>query len=315
MKVARAPLPTRDEWLAVLGDTLKRNGVEWHGPCPLCGTGEDRFRVMPDGGVFCRVCMPNGGPRFGEMLRLVFPERVRAREGNSAPRLASWGSGGGEGRSTAHTGVDEASRCEEARRRDAARRLWNSTCSLSGTVAEHYLRARGVGHVAGALSIRFHPRITHRNAPGRFPALVSGVQDVAGRFMGIQRTYLDGARKAAVDPVRASLGSLAGGGVRLGETVAGRVLVGEGIESTAAAMLVLDVPAALATLGTSGLRAVVLPASVRRVVIAADRDVEGEAAAAELAMRLRGEGRRVEVWMPDPRVCDFNDELMAMGGS
>ena len=147
------------------------------------------------------------------------------------------------------------------------------------------------------------------------PALVAGVQDAGGRFKGIQRTYLDGPGKAAVDPVRASLGSLAGGGVRLGETVAGRVLVGEGIESTAAAMRVLDVPAALATLGTSGLRAVVLHASVRRVVIAADRDVEGEAAAAELAMRLRGEGRRVEVWMPDPRVCDFNDELMAMGGS
>ena len=239
-----------------------------------------------------------------------FTDSVRARESASTacPGMTACG-GAGEGRATAYRQSSQASR------RASARRLWDSTRPIAGTVVEHYLRARGVGHVAGALSIRFHPRITHRNAPGRFPALVSGVQDVAGRFMGIQRTYLDGARKAAVDPVRASLGSLAGGGVRLGETVAGRVLVGEGIESTAAAMRVLDVPAALATLGTSGLRAVVLPASVRRVVIAADRDVEGEAAAAELAMRLRGEGRRVEVWMPDPRVCDFNDELMAMGGS
>ena len=127
---------------------------------------------------------------------------------------------------------------------------------------------------------------------------MAGAQDVAGEFMGIQRTYLDGARKAAVDPVRASLGSLAGGGVRLGETVAGRVLVGEGIESTAAAMRVLDVPAALATLGTSGLRAVVLSASVRRVVIAADRDAGGLRAAAALAERLETEGRRVTIEAP-----------------
>ena len=235
-----------------------------------------------------------------------FTDPVRARESVSERHPARRCDGAGEGRTAAY---------RQASRRDSARRLWESTRPLAGTIAEHYLNERGVGFVAGARCLRFHPGLRHRNAPGRFPALVSGVQDVAGRFMGIQRTYLDGARKAAVDPVRASLGSLAGGGVRLGETVAGRVLVGEGIESTAAAMRVLDVPAALATLGTSGLRAVVLPASVRRVVIAADRDVEGEAAAAELAMRLRGEGRRVEVWMPDPRVCDFNDELMAMGGS
>ena len=117
--------------------------------------------------------------------------------------------------------------------------------------------------------------------------------------------------------MRASLGSLAGGAVRLGETVAGRVLVGEGIESTAAAVRVLDWPGgAWATLGTSGLRSVVLPASVRRVVVAADRDVDGagQKAAATLARRLKAEGRRVECWLPSI-FGDFNDELMAMGGS
>ena len=73
---ARGPLPTCEEWLAALD--LTREGREWHGPCPLCGAGEDRFRVMPDGSAFCRVCLPKGGPRFGELLRAVFPDRYGA---------------------------------------------------------------------------------------------------------------------------------------------------------------------------------------------------------------------------------------------
>ena len=81
--------------------------------------------------------------------------------------------------------------------------------------------------------------------------------------------------------------------------MAGRVLVGEGIESTAAAVRVLDWPgSAWATLGTSGLRSVVLPESVRRVVVAADRDPGGLRAAAALAERLEAEGRRVTIEAP-----------------
>ena len=38
---------------------LRRRGGEYVGPCPLCG-GDDRFRVLPDGAVFCRICLPDG---------------------------------------------------------------------------------------------------------------------------------------------------------------------------------------------------------------------------------------------------------------
>ena len=148
-------------------------------------------------------------------------------------------------------------------------------------------------------ALRFHAALSHPAAPGRFPALVAGAQDVRGRFLGIQRTYLDGPHKATVDPVRASLGSLARGAVRLREAHDGALLVGEGVESTAAAVRVLDWRSgAWATLGTSGLRAVVLPESVRRVVVAADRDAGGLRAAAALAERLEAEGRRVTIEAP-----------------
>ena len=201
--------------------------------------------------------------------------------------------GAGEGRTAAHGHPGQAYR------RDCARRLWESTRPLAGTVAAAYLDARGVGRVARAPALRFHPGIAHPSVPGRFPALVAGVQDAAGDFMGIQRCYLDGARKAALDPVRASLGSLAGGAVRILEPAGDALLLGEGIESTAAAVRVLGWPGgAWATLGTSGLRAVVLPASVRRVVVAADRDAGGLRAAAALAERLESEGRRVTIEVP-----------------
>ena len=183
----------------------------------------------------------------------------------------------------------------------AARRVWKATRPLAGTLAETYLHARGVGHVAVAPALRFSPARAHPQAPGRFPCLVAGVQDAHGGFLGVQRTYLDstGAGKANVEPARASLGSLSGGAVRLAEPVGGRLLVGEGIESTAAAMALFDLPG-WAALGTSGLRAIELPEHVRDVVIAADRDAggEGQLAAAALAERLEAEGRRVRIELP-----------------
>ena len=185
----------------------------------------------------------------------------------------------------------------------AARRVWNATKPLPGTIAETYLRhVRGVGHVAGAPALRFSAALRHPYAPGRFPCLVAGVQDVHGGFLGVQRIYLDreGApQKAAVEPVRASLGSLAGGAVRLAEPEHGRLLVGEGIESTAAAMALFDAPG-WAALGTSGLKAIELPEHVIDVVIAADRDTDGagQLAAVDLFERLEAQGRRVRIELP-----------------
>ena len=199
---------------------------------------------------------------------------------------------------------------EDARLR-FARALWRKTKPLPGTIAERYLHARGVGHVAVAPALRFSPALKHpHHAPGRFPCLIAGVQDAHGGFLGVQRTYLDstGAGKANVEPARASLGSLSGGAVRLAEPEHGRLVVGEGIESTAAAMALFDLPG-WAVLGTSGLRAIELPEHVRDVVIAADRDPNGAGlgAAADLAERLESEGRRVEIRAP----CtgDFADWL------
>ena len=183
---------------------------------------------------------------------------------------------------------------------DRARRIWESTKPIDGTVAAAYLDSRGVGHVARAPALRFHPALSHPSAPGRFPCLVAGVQDAHGAFLGIHRTYLDGPHKAAVEPARASLGPISGGAVRLSPVKYHRLLVGEGIETTAAAWRLLDHRrgGVWAALSTSGLTALKTPRDVRCVVIAADRDSGGLRAAATLAERLEAEGRRVRSELP-----------------
>ena len=186
---------------------------------------------------------------------------------------------------------------ETSGKRACARAIWKEALPLRGSLAEAYLHRRGVA-VADAPALRFHPRLRHPRAPYSFlPCLVACVQDCGGRFLGIQRTYLEGPDKAPVQPVRASLGRLTGGAVRLAEPADEVLLVGEGIESAAAAMQRFDLPG-WAALGTAGLCALVVPEAVREVIIAADRDAPGLEAAAALAERLEAEGRRITIVAP-----------------
>ena len=308
MNAAREPLPTADEWAARLD--LRRSGGEWFGPCPSCG-GTDRFHVRrgPAGAlVGCRGCIDGQpadvrGKAFGAILQEVFPERTgekRRANGNDFRAPAS----------SRRTG--SAPRSKPRDTTGAARRVWDATRPLAGTIAERYLHARGVGHVAVAPSLRFSPALWHREAGQSFPAIVAGIQDVHGAFRGGHRIWLapDGSDKANVDPVKKSLGSTAGGAVRLAEPEHGRLLVGEGIETTAAAMVLFDLPG-WAALGTGGLRNVELPRCIRDVVIAADKDFDGagQLAAAALAERLEAEGREVEIQLP-PFIGDWNDVLL-----
>ena len=307
MNAAREPLPTADEWAARLD--LRRSGGEWFGPCPSCG-GTDRFHVRrgPAGAlVGCRGCIDGQpadvrGKAFGAILQEVFPERTgekRRANGNDFRAPAS----------SRRTGSAPSSKPRDTT--GAARRVWDVTRPLAGTIAERYLHARGVGHVAVAPSLRFSPALWHREAGQSFPAIVASIQDVHGAFRGVHRIWLapDGSDKANVGPVKKSLGSTAGGAVRLGEPEHGRLLVGEGIETTAAAMALFDLPG-WAAIGTGGLRAIELPEHVIDVVIAADRDAGGLQAAAALARRLEAEGRDVEIRRPHKG--DFNDALLLM---
>jgi hypothetical protein len=85
------------------------------------------------------------------------------------------------------------------------------------------------------------------------------------------------------------------------------LMVGEGIETCLAAMRATGHPV-WAALSTSGLRGLDLPKDVRDVIVLADGDEAGEAAARDCASRWKREGRRVRVARPPPGM-DFNDLL------
>ena len=100
------------------------------------------------------------------------------------------------------------------------------------------------------------------------------------------------------------LGPCRGGVVRLAEPGA-VLMVGEGIETCLSAMQATGHPA-WAALSTSGLRSLDLPRDVRDVIVLADGDEPGEAAARDCARRWKREGRRVRIARPPPGM-DFND--------
>ena len=102
------------------------------------------------------------------------------------------------------------------------------------------------------------------------------------------------------------LGPTRGGVVRLAEP--GDVLmIGEGIETVLAAMQASGIHG-WAALSTSGLRSLDLPKDVRDVIVLADADQPGEAAARVCALRWKREGRRVRIARP-PEGQDFADIL------
>jgi hypothetical protein len=119
---------------------------------------------------------------------------------------------------------------------EAARRLFASANPFRGTIAETYLRSRGIADVRDLDCLRFHPRCYYRahDSASRetWPALVAAVTDLDGTMTGILRTWLarDGSGKAPLATPRRALGRLLGSGVRFGRAT-DVMAAGEGLET------------------------------------------------------------------------------------
>jgi putative DNA primase/helicase len=196
---------------------------------------------------------------------------------------------------------------DDAKRSKDALAIWQSTIPARGTPVETYLLSRGL-HLATPPMLRFHGGLKHPSG-GRWPAMVALVTRGTDHApLAIHRTFLarDGAGKAPVDPQKIMLGPCRGGAVRLGDPT-DLLMVGEGIETCLAAIQATGNPT-WAALSTSGMRSLDLPKQVRNVIVLADGDDAGEAAAKDCALRWTREGRRVRIARP-PRGMDFNDML------
>jgi len=198
---------------------------------------------------------------------------------------------------------------------EAARRLFARSRPIAGTLAEAYLRNRGIPDIRNAGSLRFQPRCWYRDAEDRLaagPALIAAVTDREGRITGVQRTWLDpaGRDKAAMAAPRRALGQLLGNGVRVG--AADDVLAaGEGIETMLALRVALPGLPVIAALSAGHLAALRLPSTLRRLYIARDNDPAGCRAVERLGSRAEAAG--IEALPLVPRAGDFNDDLLADG--
>ncbi len=203
-------------------------------------------------------------------------------------------------------------RAEAEKRAKQAQRLWLEAQPINGTLAETYLRGRGISCPLPA-TLRYLPACWHPTAK-RFPAMLSFVEVGAG--FAVHRTYLAPrcSAKAEVEPNKLMLGRVSGGAVRLTEAQGGPLVVAEGIETALSlASGLLRAPATIwAALSTSGMRGLYLPVETARITIAPDGDAPGREAANALAERATGLGWQVSL-LPAPDGRDWNDILTMKG--
>jgi len=278
---------------------LRRAGAgSWRGACPACGyPGTFSLREREGRSLWsCASCQD----------REALTGAVRAAAGDDwTPPAAQL--------------PPEREGLSPARKTALAVAMWSEALRVEGTLAEAYLRARGVQQAWSAFpepevgpQLRFHPRARHPEVDGLFPALLALVRRATdGEAVAIHRTYLrpDGSGKADLEPAKASFGPSAGGVIMLHAAPAtGPLLLAEGIETALSASALLRAPA-WACIAAGNLERLELPATARALIIAGDADAPGRRAAWTAARRWEAEGRRVRVALPDKPDTDFNDIL------
>lgn len=204
---------------------------------------------------------------------------------------------------------------------EASRRLFGMSQPISRTLAETYLRNRGITALHGTGALRFHPRCYYRpddDSPTEtWPAMIASVTDLSGHLTGAHRTWLDpggfseaALGKAPIDTPRRAMGDLLGHAVRFG--VAGEVMAaGEGIETMLSLRCVLPCMPMVAALSAAHLSAILFPDTLRRLYIARDDDPAGDGAMATLIGRAQEAG--IEAIVISPRLGDFNEDLRLLG--
>lgn len=186
--------------------------------------------------------------------------------------------------------------------------IWESSLQAQSSPVEDYLASRGLD-IPQSPTLRYGRNLKHP-AGETWPCMVALVRRGTDNVpLGIHRTFLAraGKGKAPVEPAKMMLGPCRGGAVFLGEPK-DVLMVGEGIETCLAVMKATNLPA-WAALSTSGLKSLNIPSQVREVIILADGDDPGEAAAQESARRWLHAERTVKIARP-PRGLDFNDLLL-----
>ncbi|MBP2449222.1 DUF7146 domain-containing protein [Rhizobium leguminosarum] len=203
---------------------------------------------------------------------------------------------------------------------ERARRLFRMTLPLAGTLADSYLRKRGILRASEHTALRFHPSCYYRDlVTGRatsYPALIAAVTDAGGAITGVHRTWLDpdGGGKATVEDPRRALGGLLGNAVRFRFPTSAPVTVmvaGEGLETILSLVALMPGLPMAAALTANHLAAFRLPLGCRRLYIAGDADAAGRHGIEGLSRRAQALGILPLVLAPE--LGDFNEDLRRLG--
>jgi len=269
--------------------------IDWSGPgrqpCPLCNRGQkDRslgVTVEPDGrGVAhcfrCGHVQTIRGEVTSRRSQHVLPHRPAAKKRRA---LSPYG-----------------------------RQLWESCVPLDGASLA-YLQARQCVIPPPGGHLRCHPRLKHWPSSTVGPALVGLVTDaVTGEPLTLHRTWVqsDG-KKAPLDEPRMVLKDhdKVGGVVRLwpDEAVTVSLGIAEGIET--ALSLAHAFSPVWALLDAGNLASMPVLDGVESLLIAADHDAAGIAAAKSCGQRWAARGREARIVMSDVPKADLNDMVRA----
>lgn len=311
-----------------------------HQPCPMCG-GKDRFRFDDKGGngtYFCNQCGAGNGFTF-------IQKYLNLGDFGNAVALVAQILGMGETSSTT-TPIAPPKREPQPQTlpKDELAKLlnvWQAATPIVGTPAEKYLLARGIRQIPPSPNLRCRSHLAYWHngkCLGEYAALLGLMHDTQGEIVGIQRVYIQqdphtgNWRKAVIhDPETGDTldckkqmarysGSTRGTAVHIDEPSSetglnGFLLVAEGIETALAAREIFGgkVPT-WATVNAGNMARLVLPSSLKRLLITADNDHSetGYRAAHDLAVRAIKQGVKVQIWLPEHAGQDALDELNRM---
>lgn len=190
-----------------------------------------------------------------------------------------------------------------------------------------YLDSRRIadGDIRFFEDIRFENGVLDPETKRWFPTMTAAVRDVNGRLVTLHRTLLSsfGTKAAVAAPKRFMKlpqgRTISGCAIHIGEPREVLALA-EGVETALSVAISTNLPC-WACICAHGLETVEIPASVKEVLIFADKDRSntGQCAAEKLARRLQSQGITVRVMhireeIPDTaKGIDFNDLLCRYG--
>lgn len=201
----------------------------------------------------------------------------------------------------------------KAPRRDMsalALRLWKASRPIAGTLAEDYLRARGLSPPFPE-ALRFNPATVLGSGADRktMPAMIAAVENDLG-IVAVQRTFLnlrDVLRKPVPKP-KVSLGLLGTAAIRLAPAT-DELGLAEGIEDALSATAWFGTPC-WALAGVERLAFVAIPEKVRRVIVYGDRGPAAERLLEKAREHLSANGRELLSRVPADH-GDWNDAWRA----